>query len=247
MSAHKLKNAPLKEVIFELFWQGKQKSPSGIIIDDGYELAVGKFHDKIQKGFPVKKQQIDTSGPIRTFGIPVFQYWAGEMTWPVVQHGPGVLAINDVEANYTWDGHFKPLIQDTIKKLCASYEVEPSFERVKLQYFDAFDIEDGNVSGFLKENLQTEFGFKFPTPGKEIGMGVFKQFELNDNSLMTVNIQTGKNASNQLPALLLTMYVEWQGKISASEIITWADFAHKNTSIFFKKMLEPSYYASLDK
>ena len=55
MSKNKLKNAPLKEVIFELRWESTLDD-SGNPYDPGYDLAQGKFADRLHSEFPVHKK-----------------------------------------------------------------------------------------------------------------------------------------------------------------------------------------------
>jgi hypothetical protein len=57
MSATKLKNAPLKEVIFELHWECSN-DPSGVKIDRGFDLAQGKFADLLKPEFPLHRRLI---------------------------------------------------------------------------------------------------------------------------------------------------------------------------------------------
>jgi hypothetical protein len=93
MSEQKLKNAPLKEVIFELFWEGTTQ-PNELPQDPGFENAVGKFQERLLSVAPVQKRLYPTSAPLKVFHMPIFQYWKGELKWPVIQHGPGMMSIH---------------------------------------------------------------------------------------------------------------------------------------------------------
>ena len=58
----KLKNAPLKEVILEIHWDGNIDD-FGNKFDEGFELSQGAFFEKIKSSFPIykKNQQLYTT------------------------------------------------------------------------------------------------------------------------------------------------------------------------------------------
>ena len=69
MSKTKLKHAPLKEVIFELHWAGIDTL--GAHSDSGFNLAQGKFQDKLKSEYPVHKQLMTEGMGIKFFGVPL--------------------------------------------------------------------------------------------------------------------------------------------------------------------------------
>jgi uncharacterized protein (TIGR04255 family) len=152
MSSQKLKYAPLKEVIFEIHWDSNIDG-LGMHVDNGFDLAQGKFSEKIKPNFPLHKKLIPEGAPIKIFGTPMHQYWTAEFKWPVIQHGPGMMAINEVEVGYEWKNSFKPLIIENVGKLVTSYDVPLKINKIKLQYVDAWDVENENTVDFLKLNL----------------------------------------------------------------------------------------------
>ncbi|MFN9108791.1 MAG: TIGR04255 family protein, partial [Bacteroidota bacterium] len=133
MGTTKLSKAPLKEVIFELQWNGIVNN-FGMPEDVGFDLSQGKFADLIKGEFPVHKKLVEENPSVRTFGVPIHQYWTGELQWPVVQHGKGILTVNETEGGYMWENSYKALILRTIDYLRNSYELDLEFNRVKLQY-----------------------------------------------------------------------------------------------------------------
>lgn len=70
MSSTKLKNAPLKEVIFELFWDCSIDG-TGLQIDEGFDLAQGVFSNQLKSDFPVHKKLIPENIPFKVFGAPI--------------------------------------------------------------------------------------------------------------------------------------------------------------------------------
>jgi uncharacterized protein (TIGR04255 family) len=246
MSSAKLKNAPLKEVIFELHWECPIDS-GGNPYDAGFDLALGKFADKLKSSFPVHRKLIPDGLPIiRVFGAPMHQYWRGEFAWPVIQHGHGMIAVNEVEQNYEWEASYKPVVIEVINQLTASYEEKLYFNRIKLQYIDAWDLNEENPTHFIAQKLQTEIRNSYELPGRLRSINVQQNFELKDGSIMSLNIFNGTNNENQQPSVIWTTTVERQSRMNVEEVIDCLESAHIAASTMFKKMLNPEFYASLD-
>lgn len=246
MSSAKLKNAPLKEVIFELHWECPIDS-TGNPYDAGFDLAQGKFAERIKPEFPVHKKLIPDGAPVKIFGAPMHQYWKGEFNWPVIQHGQGMIAVNDVEFGYEWENSYKPLVMKSINHLLASYEEDLVFVRAKLQYIDAWDLNGISPIDFTAENLQTEIRNGYDLPGILRSFNIQQNFSLSDNSIMSLNIANGVNNKNQQPSVIWTTTVEKQSKMSVEDVLDWLENAHQASSTIFKKMLNSEFYASLDR
>jgi len=245
MSAVKLKNAPLKEVVFELHWNCDVDN-QGALFDSGFDLAQGKFAEKLESQFSLHRKLIPDGVPFKIFGAPLHQYWAGEFKWPVVQHGQGMIAVNEVEVGYEWT-IYKKLVLETVNKLIHSYEDIPSFNKAKLQYIDAWDLEDETPQNFMANNLQTEIITKYPSPGNLKGFNIQQRFSLKENSVMELNISNAINNKNQKESVVWTTTITKNDSLSLDELKSWIDYAHTTASHFFKTMLKPSFYASLDK
>lgn len=245
MSEAKLKIAPLKEVIFELHWSGSVDN-SGSPVDDGFDLAQGKLAEKLKQDYPVHKKLIPDGVPFRIFGAPLHQYWKSEFKWPVIQHGCGMLAVNEVELGYEWEDTYKPTVLYAIKMLSASYEDPIRFNKAKLQYIDAWDVDAEGAKAFVEENLRTNIKSNYPLPGKLKSFNLFQIFELEDGSEMQLNITNGINNQNQKPCVIWTTTVEKKCNFKQEEIVDWLETAHTAASNMFKKMLNPNFYASLD-
>ncbi len=245
MSVQKLKRAPLKEVIFELFWSGIIEG-NNIPQDLGFDNAVGKFWERIQPSAPIQKRLILLSAPIKVFGVPIYQYWKGELKWPVIQHGPGIITVNDIEANYEWQKTFKPLVLSTLKKLSESYEKELPLNKVSLRYIDSVDLNEKDIHTFVAENLQTSIIYNYSLPGEKKEFNLLQRFDLGSETIMQLQINSGLNNQTKKPAVIWTTIVEKKGKLKLEEVIDWLDSAHEKTSNIFKNMLNPEFYASLD-
>jgi uncharacterized protein (TIGR04255 family) len=246
MSATKLKNAPLKEVIFELHWECGN-DPSGVKIDRGFDLAQGKFADQLKPDFALHRRLIPDTVSSVIPGVPIHQYWSGELRWPVIQHGQGLVTVNQTEQGYEWAKQYRPLISSTISKLIASYDDYPKFNKVRLQYIDAWDLDGLDPVEFLRENLQTEIKTLYDLPGPLMNISILQRFELKGKSIMSLNISDGINTKNEKKSVLCTTTVEMKGLMDFEGVIVWLEEAHTYTSDFFKKMLNPEFYASLDR
>ena len=246
MSATKLKNAPLKEVIFELHW-GWVSDPAGLKSDPGYDLAQGKFAEKIKSDFVLHRRLLPDPVSSVVFGVPIHQYWSGELKWPVIQHGKGIMTINQTDQDYVWEKQYKPLVINTIRSLIDSYSEHPNFNKVKLQYIDAFDLDGIDPVEFLRINLQTEITTNYKLPGVLTNISIFQRCLLDGDSIMSLNIADGINTKNGKQSVLWTTTVEKKGPMKYEDIEAWLEEAHTYTSDFFKKMLDPEFYASLDR
>ena len=249
MSATKLKNAPLKEVIFELHWEPSVDN-LGVQTDPEFDLAQGKFAERIKSEFPVHKKLIPDGIQFKLFGAPSHQYWKSELNWPVVQHGQCMIAVNEIEAGYEWEKSYKPLLISVIEKIQASYENELKFYRTKLQYIDAWDLEEGkdiDAIDFVSKTLQTQIINNYNLPGKLESFNIQQNFSLTADSILSLNIYNGINNQTSKPSVIWTTTTEKMNRMKHDDVIQWLDEAHNHCSEIFKNMINPDFYASLDK
>lgn len=246
MSRTKLKKAPLKEVIFELHWEGTADA-SGMLRDNGFDLAQGKFSEKIKDEFPVHKRVVPENINIPLWGIPIHQYWKGEFTWPVIQHGQGLISVNDIEANYIWETSYKPTVLKAIKHLFDSYDNKLKINQIKLQYIDAWEIDVHDPIAFIEKNIRTSVQSDYVPPGKPANFNIIRNFEMKDKSELQLTLSTGKNIQNQKSSVILIITVEMRGNMLNDEVINWLEKAHFTASETFVNILNPDFYASLDR
>lgn len=246
MSKTKLKNAPLKEVVFELHWNCPIDN-FGIQKDEEFEFAVGRFAERIKPHFPVYKKLVPDGFPLNIIHAPIHQYWKGEFRWPVVQHGQGMIAVNEVQEGYEWEKSYKPTILKALEQLFQSYQNNPKYERLKLLYIDVWDLDKENPYEFIDTNLLTSIQTKYKSFGVSKDLSLFQSYELEDKSILQVNISSGINNKTQCKSIILTTTVEKNGKFSQDDILPWIDYAHSVCSDFFKNMLNKKFYEELDK
>lgn len=247
MPRQKLKNAPLQEVIFELFWK-LPLDESGFPYDPGIDRALGKFETEIFSEFPLYKRTIPEGLNLRIYPKPIHQFWKGELTWPVIQIGPGLLTVNDTDINYSWKNNFQANVQMAAKALEKSYVAGLQLERVKLQYIDAVEYNPDTVTpqDFIARNMSTELNNLYKVPGSIRGVNISQIFSLHDNSSLLLNIQTGKHNKTGNPAIIWITAVEKVGECDFNNLNGWLEFAHETASQTFVNMLDSEFYDAFD-
>ena len=245
MSNIKLKNAPLKEAIFELFWNGPIDK-SGFPIDNEYDLAQGRFDIEIRKNFPIYKRLIPANSSIKILGQPAHQFWKNQLNWPVVQLGPGIMTVNETEKGYIWD-NFRKTIHDSIQILVKSYDVSPSFQRLSLRYIDSVDLpENINLLDFVNNSFKTKITNSFEAPGEIAGLNFNQIFTVFQNSKVHLNIQSAINNLNGKPAIVWITLIETNEISGIDDILKWIDKAHNICSDLFKQTLNKSFYETFN-
>lgn len=242
MRSAKLTNPPLKEAIFELFWDSPL-DPTGFPEDKEFEFALGKFDDKISKAFPVKKRKFPSIPEYKVYGKPVYQFWKGNIEWPIIQLGPGVLTVNDTDKNYEWAA-YRPNVIFAVNSLLNSYSTGLNFSKVTLKYIDSVDTDaEIDFRQFIKNNLQTNLENNFKIPGQQMGLNVTQSFRSDDSNII-INIQNATNNITGKKAIIWMTTIERSGNLSSEEIFTWIDQAHAISSDLFVQMLNPDFHAT---
>lgn len=238
-----LKSAPLKEVIFEINWLG-EVDDYGVRSDSGFALAQGKFFILIKEKFPIHKKLYTTSPP-EEFGTAIHQYWSGELEWPLIQHGQGMMTINQTEENYTW-ASFRSLIFEVIDCLKESYENELEFSKVNLQYFDAFDLKNMDFLSFVGQNLQTEIKASYNIPGRLKNISIDRNYLQDDGSELNIAISSAINNETNEEAVLMIISIEKQDTDIKDYLDIHIDRLHTICSDSFRSILNKKYYESLN-
>ncbi|HMQ46315.1 MAG TPA: TIGR04255 family protein [Saprospiraceae bacterium] len=240
---HKLPNAPLQEVIFEVLWD-IDFDEVGAPQDSGYELAVGVFANMIKNKYPHRQRTLPINAPLKIYPMPVHQFWVDKNTWPVVQIGPGILAINDTDQNYSWEGNFKNEIDFIIRCLKSSYNDNLKFIQLSLRYIDAVELpESKDVLAFVNENFHIHLSNNYVLEGIISGLNINQFFTFQDSSKLNFVISEGVNAKNKKAVIWQTNFIKKDTE-GIDDVLEWADYAHEITSNHFKKSLKPHFYDS---
>ena len=240
----KLPKAPLKEVVFDILWEMKQNE-GGLPFDSGFEFAQGIFAQKIRQLLPIYKRTMPENAPIMVYPQAIHQFWRDELTWPLVQFGPGILTINETEGSYDWDDHYGQLIDDVLTMLTDSYEKPLMLTQMQLRYVDAVEITNEQyqtIDRFVADNLCVNLVNEFELPGPLASLQIQQSFRLADGTLLYLSINDGRNTSTQQPAIIWTTTVVKRGRFSIEETKEWKNVAHQQASNIFQKMMSPSFY-----
>lgn len=248
MSRHKLKNAPLQEVVFELFWELPLLS-SGQPSDPGFDFAQGKFAARMEEGhFPIKKRLIPEDLPFKLLPGLYFQFWRDEQTWPVVQFGPGLVTVNDTEKNYTWKDNFVSNILFAINSLQHSYERGLNIKLARLKYIDAveFDPNAESAADFAARNLNIQLQNLFQAKGILRDVNIVQTFDLEQETVLRLHVGNGFLNHTEKPAIVWVTEIE-ASSLTFDNLFPWLEYAHDIVSKTFINMLNPEFYASFDR
>ena len=242
----KLPSAPLKEVVFGVHWE-LDIDHNGHKYDQGFKYAIGLFRREASKlGFKSVKELFPPNSQIEFTNRPSIQFWKDGGVHPVLQLGQGVMVVNDTEG-YEWENSFKELISNAIKILIDSYESAPKFNEVSIRYINALDLspdDNANIWSFVKNNLQTSISREFTVPGKPEDISLSETYKLHDDSRLTLTLESGRNNTIDIPALIWQNIITKRARMTFEEIAHWADDSHKITSNLFVEMLNQSLYDS---
>lgn len=239
----KLKNAPLKEVILEVTWE-ENIDEFGNKLDKGFELAQGSFFEKIKSSFPIHKK-LTNINQVQNYGDPIHQYWTEETEWPVIQHGQGILTINQVEEKYTWKD-FKHLILNVIGKLTESYSSTLNFNTITLEYLDAFDLDkETNIFNFIEDKLQTSVNTKYKLPGQLSNIKINRRYIQDNGSFLNINISDAVNNLDENNAIIM-LTTATQEIINKDLFEEELESLHDLCSNVFKTILDKEFYGNLN-
>jgi uncharacterized protein (TIGR04255 family) len=246
----RLPNAPLQEVIFEVKWDLTLDASTRSFTDPGFELAVGKFHGQLQADFPVSKQKLPDQIPQALIGHQIkHQFWKGEGVWPVVQLGPGIMAVNETDTGYDWKSGFFPLIKRTLATLTNAYGGELTFTNYSLRYIDTVRIADYGFtdwSSFLASNINIHLSNNFNTRGPLKNFAAEQAFDMGQDGTLQVVLSSGENEKKEDTFVWQTV-ISGQENIQQADLEIWIDKAHRNTSDIFKEICKPDFYGSFSR
>lgn len=243
----KLPKAPLREVILEIKWEMQVDSSSGFLTDPGFQLALGKFHQSIQNEFPLNIQKFPNDVPIHILGQQaLYQFWKAKEAWPVIQIGPGILIINEVEKSYDWEKSFYPLVEETLEKMDRAYQGNIPFNSFALRYIDAVKVSDYAFTdwpSFFKKHINFDFSNSFNTTEPVAGFNFDQTFRLEDNTLLNVIFSSGNNQQGEL-MFFWQIVVQGNGSFTKDLLTSRIKKAHTITSEKFRDICKKDFYGS---
>ena len=239
----KLKLAPLQEVIFEILWD-IEIDEKGFFYDPDFALAQGLFANELKSSFPIRKRIIPEELVNKLYPKTVYQFWKSDNQWPVVQIGPGILAVNDTEKNYDWEANFCNLINESMVLMEKSYNKQLTYKRVSLRYVDAVDIlNNESIIDFVNRNFKVSIKNNYETFGSPLNINFNQTFKVDATSLMNFSISSALN-NHAKPSIVWQTQIFTDVKMNIGEVLNWVNNAHNCASVTFKNTLQDEFYSS---
>lgn len=152
---------PLAEVVVEVKWKLAPNPVAGLPpTDPNYKLLVGSLFDRMKADYPFHETLPAASVPDEFVPhIVQHRFRLAEDNYPLVQVGPGILAVNDTKG-YSWK-RYLPSVVDAVAKLRDTYSGELTPEATILRYINAvpFDFGTSNAFEFMTDNFNVSVAF----------------------------------------------------------------------------------------
>ncbi len=228
-----LENAPLVEVMLEIFWEVK--------VDYDYnnlQYLIGDLFTEIKNKYPVRNAVYDSTIPPMELLThrPLHRYRKLKDGYPLIQIGPGLITVNTVNQNYDWDT-FKIEIEFVIDALSRLDTFGIDKVKTRLTYFDFVkdNFEKDNRIEYLANKMNFELNQNIITDKsktKAFNFNIAFQYENN-----TINyILKDRKIDDELGVWLeYAVTSDSELKFNKISILKWAEKAHdKCRDIFYK-------------
>jgi uncharacterized protein (TIGR04255 family) len=243
-----LKNKPLVEAIFELRWELIGKADSGESIDPHSKILIGEIYGKIKSEYPFHEQLPASEVPDR-FAPYIIQhrFRKAAAQWPLVQIGPGILALNDT-TGYVWED----FSQRIYNLLHTFYEIYPEPGNLKpnmvmLRYIDSVEFDyENDILKFLQDKMKIAINMNqslFDETGisqSPFDMDLrFSFSSATPKGAMDIRIKRGRQSESNV--LVWETIFRSSGNDTPKteeEIIAWVVDAHRLTVDWFFKLIE---------
>lgn len=248
MLRKELKNKPLVEAILEVKWDVPKPQSQAVIVDQNYQLLVGRFFNKMQNSYP-HHDSLPTSQfpPAMVPYVPQYQFRTGSKEWPLVQIGFGIMTVNETE-KYKWET-FERRCVSAVNDLVDSYPSRENFKinELSLRYIDAIALDTKTISifDFLKEKMKIEIVLPENLFSEEI-QRLPESFhwqvsfpQSKPGGVMTLRLAIGE--LNGQPSFVWETLVQSKGssiKDFPMCFNSWLNEAHNLTDDWFFKLIE---------
>lgn len=244
-----LKNKPLVEAIFELRWE-LQEPKQGMKIDPHYKILIGRIYDRVRDEYPFHEQLPSATMPDEIAGYIVqHRFRKDKDKWPLIQIGPGIITLNDIEG-YVWEDFEKRVtyLLDTLFEAYPDAEDNLKANGLLLRYIDAvdFNYEREDIFTFLKEKLKVNIQMPeelFEQTGiSNLPLGFDLRFSFPSvEPKGAVHLRFIRGKRKDIDALV------WETQVQSidddvpkvkDQITTWVVSAYRLTDDWFFKMIE---------
>lgn len=246
----RLSKAPLQEVIFEVYWSLERDSSTGIEGDPQFPVALGVLKEKVKDRFPELKTRIQNWDKAPEFIYnrhAVVQFRESSDGNKLLQLGPGVFTVNDLDKHYDWEVSFKPNLTYGLEQLEAAYDEKPLYEKAVLRYIDSVKVNDYEFSDwlqFINSNFQLSLSNGLETLGAPEEVSIQQLFKLPNEDELHLYVNSNTNGTDQ--QLTWQTIIDRKGTFDMEQLIEWAEEAHRKSSDVFKEFCKDHFYASFN-
>lgn len=258
----RLPKPPLAEVVFEMRWAVVEGPTLPLPFDPAYPQLLDAFSAYAKgQGFSATKEM---QPPY--FGLPKSIsrrfYKSDDASFPLLQIGPGVLAVNE-SVNYEWPV-FKKMAVEAAVAVVANFPKLQGFgltiEYLELRYIDTFDqkfIGDVDFVGFINEattarlewpSVEIDSARKFPAyrgrlhiendlrrpAGAAFFVDIASAKKADDTSAIRMETKVFSKGQDIIPAK--------SDKRFSPKLSEWMECAHDATSESFKRFIRPMIF-----
>lgn len=255
MEAKVLKNSPLIEVIFEMRWELVEIAPMQLI-DPNYKLMLGQLFERLKDTYPYYEQLPASSIPDEAaMYIVQHRFRRDKDKWPLVQVGPGIVTLNNVE-QYSWPDFEKRILQ-LISALFDAYsntdfELRPS--SLLLRYINGVELEGGeDIISFLNQNFRMNINIDekifSKTSVSNLPLGADLRFYFPcEQPKGTVNLRFAKGKKDNKDSLIWELQMQGINDVmkNQEEITQWCAQAHEILEQTFFGMLQEVFLGRLE-
>lgn len=240
-----LKNAPLKEVMFEVHWDLDFILEQNTLYDNGFESAVLNFTKACQENFNelviLKPENIP---PIAFNNKVTHRFHKVKDKHPLYQLGPGVFTVNDNNKNYIWSDFYN-MVKDGTKFLRDSYKKELIPKDLQLRYIDRVSPKifgNKNKFEFLRDHLGINAESYSFVKGTLANIQFSKNFNINEDIMLHLVVSTGIDNLTKEDVIEWHTFITNKKRVSWSQLDEWLENAHDVCSNTFKKMISKDLY-----
>lgn len=244
-------NAPLGEVVAELFWKlTPVSSVPGAAVDPFFDTTLDGFTAAVAKlGFASVERLIPLGVPLELVaGQPVARFRAKQDSWPLYQLGAGVFTSNVVPPYGGWNV-FRNTLRNGIAALFANFpaaDVALKVNLLRLRYINGFDATHG-YSGNPLAYMHSHLGLNVAPPASLLSSlgssaeSVVPAYEvtmpIGARRELTIKALVGQKSNS--PALVVDLWFTQKEEVPSGSqaVCDWFDVAHNALHDTFENLL----------
>ena len=242
---------PLIEVITEVRWQLQPLlAIPNAAIDPHFSVFAREFTERAKAGgFGLVERLVPEQMPTEMFPYaPLIRYRRSLTQWPLLQLGPGVLAVNNVPPYQGW-ASYRAYLEQAVAWLFATYPMPEKYltiTKLEVRYLDGFTKTLGYSTYLDFMNNSLNFGVKVPDRIAELSEApqnavIAVEIQLPSvspkNSMAVLKSSPGKVRNDDALIMELLCRTEHNADVQKPEaILQWMDSAHNLVRDVFNRL-----------